>query len=151
MLMRFDPFRELDRLAESLAGTRYSVPLDVYRRGDRFLVTVDLPGIDPSTIDVTVEKDVLTIKAERSWAPADGDEVIVLERPQGSFVRRLFLGEGLDSERISATYEHGVLTVVVPVAESAKPRKVEVALGPAHAVGVIDVESARPEPAAATA
>jgi HSP20 family protein len=152
MLMRFDPFRELDRLAESLTGSRYSVPLDVYRRGDRFLVTVDLPGIDPSSIDVTVEKDVLTIKAERSWAPADGDEVIVLERPQGSFVRRLFLGEGLDSERISATYEHGVLTVVVPVAESAKPRKVSVALGPAHAVGVIDVESSAPaQPAAATA
>lgn len=129
MLMRFDPFREMDRLVQSPWTARNSVPLDVYRRGEEFVVRVDLPGIDPASIDLTVEKNVLTIAAERSWAPSDGDEVLVSERQQGSFTRRLFLGDGLDPERISARYDSGVLTIVVPVAETAKARKVEVAVG----------------------
>lgn len=129
MLMRFDPFREMDRLVQAPWTARNSVPLDVYRRGEEFVVRVDLPGIDPSSIDLTVEKNVLTIAAERSWAPSDGDEVLVSERPQGSFTRRLFLGDGLNAERISARYDFGVLTIVVPVAETAKARKVEVAVG----------------------
>ncbi len=141
MLMRFDPFREFDRFAQgSTWPVRNSVPLDVYRRGDRFIVRVDLPGIDPSSLDITIEKNVLTLKAERSWAPADGDEMIVSERPQGTFTRRLFLGEGLDTDHVAAAYEHGVLTVTVPVAETAKARRIEVTVGSEHEpAGVIDV------------
>lgn len=129
MLMRFDPFRELDRLVQAPWSQRNPVPLDAFRRGDRFVVSVDLPGVDPSSIDLQVEKNVLTLSAERRWQPAEGDEVVVTERPQGSFTRRLFLGEGLDTERISASYENGVLVVTVPVAESAKPRRVEISVG----------------------
>lgn len=129
MLMRFDPFRDMDRLVQGTLVNRNAVPLDVYRRGEEFVVRVDLPGIDPSTIDLSVEKNVLTITAERSWAPADGDEVLVSERPQGSFTRRLFLGEGLASDNIRAHSDNGVLTIVVPVAEDAKPRRVEIAVG----------------------
>ena len=139
MLMRFDPFRDSERALGSPWATRGSVPLDVYRRADRFIVRVDLPGVDPASIDLTVEKNVLTLKAERTWAPSDGDEVIVAERPQGSFTRRLFLGEGLDADAIAAGYEHGVLTVTVPVAASAKARKIDVAIGGRDADGVLDV------------
>jgi len=129
MLMRFDPFREMDWLTQPLWSARASVPLDVYRKGEKFIVRVDLPGIDPDSLDVSIERNVLSIKAERTWAPSDGDEVLVTERPQGTFTRRLFLSEGLDSEQITASYEHGVLTVTVPVAASAKSRKIDVALG----------------------
>ena len=128
MLMRFDPFRELDRLAEQTWGgnRQPTMPMDAYRRGDHFVVHFDLPGVDPSSIDLTVEKNVLTVSAERHWEPAEGNQVVVAERPQGSFSRQLFLGEGLDPDGIEATYDGGVLTVQVPVAEQAKPRKVQV-------------------------
>jgi HSP20 family protein len=131
MLMRFDPFREFDRLTQTVGsglGCGW-MPMDAYRSGDHFVVHLDVPGVDPASIEVTVEKDVLTVKAERSWRLAEGDELIVSERPQGSFTRRLFLGEGVDGNRIEARYENGVLTLVVPVAESAKPRKVEITAG----------------------
>ena len=137
MLMRFDPFRELDRLTQQTwTGTngqsRASVmPLDAYRRGDRFLIHLDLPGVDPASVDLTVEKNVLQIHAERSWPREEGDEVVVSERPQGSFTRQLFLGEGLDPDRIEASYDNGVLTISIPVAEQAKARKVEVSNGSA--------------------
>ena len=128
MLMRFDPFRELDRLAEQTWGgnRQPTMPMDAYRRGDHFVVHFDLPGVDPSSIDLTVEKNVLTVSAERHWEPEEGNQVVVAERPQGSFSRQLFLGEGLDPDGIEATYDGGVLTVQVPVAEQAKPRKVQV-------------------------
>jgi HSP20 family protein len=128
MLMRFDPFRELDRLAsQALASQRpTSLAMDAYRHGDRFLVHFDLPGVDPSTIEMTVEKNVLTVRAERSWHRHEDAEVLIAERPQGTFTRQLFLGESLDVDRIEATYENGVLTVAIPVAEAAKPRKVQV-------------------------
>jgi HSP20 family protein len=130
MLMRFDPFRDLDRLTQrAWTSTPAVMPIDAYRHGDRVLVHFDLPGVDPSSIDLTVEQNVLTARAERTWQPAEGDEVIVSERPQGNFTRQLFLGESLDGERIEANYEHGVLTVTIPVAEQAKPRKVEIASG----------------------
>lgn len=127
MLMRFDPFRELDRRAQNPAADRPTVmPMDAYRRGDEFIVHFDVPGINPDSIDITVEKNVLTIRAERDWQPGEDDEVLVSERPKGSFSRQLFLGDALDTDRISARYEDGVLTIKVPVAEKAKPRKVMV-------------------------
>ncbi len=130
MLMRFDPFRELDRWAAEVAGNRPSVvPMDAYRHGDHFTVHFDLPGIDASSIDLTVDKDVLTVSARRSWEPDEGQEVLIAERPQGTFTRQLFLGDSLDAEHVEAGYDQGVLTVTIPVAESAKPRKVEITSG----------------------
>ena len=132
MVMRFDPFRELDRLNQELWSSNQrrasGMPMDAYRRGDTFFIHFDLPGVDPSTIDLTVEKNVLTVRAERQldWG-GDGAEVLVAERPQGTYSRQLFLGETLDADRIQASYEHGVLTVTIPVAEAAKPRRVQVA------------------------
>ena len=138
MLMRFDPFRELDRLAQQSTGNgRLPVmAMDAYRHGESFVVHFDLPGVDPASIDLTVEKNVLTVSAERRWQPTDGDEVVVAERPQGSFSRQLFLGEGLDPERIEARYDNGVLTVSVPVAERAKPRKVSISSGNGKATSI---------------
>jgi HSP20 family protein len=130
MLMRFDPFRELDTVAQLLgrqtANRQMAMPMDAYRQGDRFVVHFDLPGIDPDSIDLTVEKNVLTVKAERNWQPSEGTEILVSERPQGGFTRQLFLGDGLDAEHIEASYNNGVLTVTIPVAERAKPRRVSV-------------------------
>ena len=131
MLMRFDPFRDLDRLTQNLwsADTRRvnAFPMDAYRKGSEFLVHFDVPGINPDSIELTVEKNVLTVSAERTrhWGE-EAEEVVVSERPTGRFSRQLFLGETLDSERIQATCENGVLTLRIPVAEAAKPRKVEI-------------------------
>jgi len=128
--MRFDPFRELDQLTRTVAEASPSVmPMDAYRHGDAFIIHLDLPGVDPASIDVTVERNVLTISAERSWARSEGDQVIATERPQGRYERQLFLGESLDADAIAARYEHGVLTVTVPVAEQVKPRRVEINTG----------------------
>jgi HSP20 family protein len=109
--------------------------MDVYRDGDRFLVRFDLPGVDASSIDLTVEQNVLTVTAERQWQRPEDKQVIAAERPQGRFSRQLFLGESLDSDHIEASYDNGVLTVVVPVAEQAKPRKVEIGLGSGESNG----------------
>ncbi len=143
MLMHFDPFRELDRLTQPTFGTvRPAImPLDAYRQGDSFVVHFDLPGVDPASIDLTVEKNVLTVSAQRQWQPSEDQQVVVTERPQGSFSRQLFLGESLDSEHVEASYAAGVLTVTIPVAEQAKPRKVEITTGGSQAK-TIDAESA---------
>jgi HSP20 family protein len=130
MLMRSDPFREIDRaFSQLLAGAERAaaVPMDAYRHGDSFVALLDLPGVDPGSIDLSVEQNVLTVSAERHWTPVDGDQVLSSERPQGRFTRQLFLGNALDTERIHATYENGVLTITMPIAEKAKPRKIEVA------------------------
>jgi len=132
MLMRSDPFRELDRLNQQAVGTRMRpavMPMDAYRQGDSFLVHFDLPGVDASSIDLTVEKNVLTVSAERSWQPREDQQIVASERPQGTFSRQLFLGESLDPDRVEASYDDGVLTVRIPVAEQAKPRKVEIGAG----------------------
>jgi HSP20 family protein len=134
MVMRFDPFREIDRVAQLVnqqVGTarNAAMPMDAYRGKDQFVVRFDLPGIDPASIDLTVEKNVLTVRAERGWEPDEGQEVIVQERPQGVFTRQLFLGEALDAEHVEASYDDGVLTLTIPVAEQAKPRKVNVIAG----------------------
>ena len=132
MLMRFDPFRDLDRLTQQALGatTRPSVmPMDAYRQGDHLVVHFDLPGVDRSSIELTVEKNVLTVAAQRHWQPTDDQQIVASERPQGSFSRQLFLGDGLDAEHVQANYDQGVLTVTIPVAEQAKPRKVEISTG----------------------
>jgi len=129
-LLRFDPFRDYDRLvAEQLAGLRgaaRSVPIDAYRRGDQFFVHLDLPGVDPDAIELTVEQNVLTIRAERRFDLEEGDEPAISERPQGTFTRQLMLGESLDTDSLEADYDQGVLTLKIPVAEKAKPRRVEI-------------------------
>jgi HSP20 family protein len=141
MLMRFDPFREfdrLDRLAQAVTPSgRSGMSMDAYRRGDDYIVHFDLPGVDPASIDLTVEKNALNVTAERTWQPADDVEIVASERLHGRFSRQLFLGEGLDADRIEATYEAGVLTVRIPVAEKAKPRKISIGGGSEQrAIGV---------------
>jgi len=128
MLMRFDPFRELDRLSNATASRQWPAMLamDAYRQGDRFLVHFDLPGVKSDTIELSVEQNVLTVKADRGWNRRPEDELVVAERPQGQFSRQLFLGESLDTDRIQASYDDGVLTLAIPIAERAKPRKVTI-------------------------
>lgn len=127
MLMRFDPFRELDRLAGGASRPWPAMlAMDAYRHGDRFLVHFDLPGANSDSIELSVEQNVLTVKAERRWALSQGEELVVAERPQGEFSRQLFLGESLDPDHIEASYEDGVLTLAIPIAERAKPRRVQI-------------------------
>jgi HSP20 family protein len=135
MLMRSDPFREFDRLSQQLfgqQGTRLRpavMPMDAYRDGEQFVVHFDLPGVDPASIDLNVEHNVLTVKAERSPTYGDDVELQVAERPRGMFSRQLFLGEMLDTDRVEASYEAGVLTLRIPIAQKAKPRKIEITGG----------------------
>ena len=129
MLMRTDPFRDFDRLFEQVAGTATrpaAMPIDAYRHGEEFVIHFDLPGVNPDAIDLTVEKNVLTVKAERPQQQSEGTELLVRERPFGSFSRRLFLGDSLDTDRLEANYADGVLTVKLPVAEKAKARRIAV-------------------------
>lgn len=128
MLMRTDPFRDLDRLTQQMWGTASRpalMAMDAWREGDDFVVTFDLPGVSPDSVDLDVERNVLTVRAER---PAlDGDrELIAAERPRGVFSRQLILGDNLDTESVGASYEAGVLTIRIPVAEQAKPRKIQI-------------------------
>jgi HSP20 family protein len=129
MLMRTDPFRELDRLTQQLFGATPArgamvMPMDAYRRDDWFYIHFDLPGVDPDSIDVTVEQNVLTVHARR---PAiDAAELVVAERPVGTFTRQIFLGDTLDVDKLDADYNAGVLTVRLPILEQAKPRHVEI-------------------------
>jgi HSP20 family protein len=130
-VLRFDPFGEMDRLAEQLRGGRAgggarSFPMDAYRRGERFFVHFDLPGFRADSIEVDHEQNVLTVRADRRFERHEGDEVVVMERPQGSFTRQLFLSEALDPERITASYQDGVLTLEIPVAERARPRRIQI-------------------------
>jgi len=132
MLMRTDPFRELDRLTQQVLGTNGTLarpsmmPMDAWRDGDTFQVEFDLPGVDAGSIDIDVERNVITVKAERPPRASDA-EAIAAERPRGVFSRQLMLGDTLDTERIAAAYEAGVLTLRIPVAEKAKPRRVSIA------------------------
>jgi HSP20 family protein len=129
MLMRTDPFRELDRLTQQVLGTAArpaAMPMDAYRNGDDFFIHFDLPGIRADSITLTVEQNVLTVRAERVPAEADGAQMIVAERPYGTFTRQVFLGETLDADRISADYNAGVLTLTIPVRDAAKPRSIQV-------------------------
>jgi HSP20 family protein len=131
MLMRTDPFRELDRLTQQVFGPDgtmarpSAMPMDAWRNGDTFLVEFDLPGVSQDSIDIDVERNVVTVKAERP-APDGGAELLAAERPRGVFSRQLVLGDNLDTDRIEAGYDAGVLTLKIPVAEQAKPRKIEI-------------------------
>ena len=128
MLMQFDPFREIDRVVEQAfrGSAQAAMPMDAFRHGDSFVVHLDLPGVDPASIDVSIEQNVLTVSAQRHWESVEGDQIVANERRQGTFTRQLFLGNALDAEKIHASYENGVLTITIPVAEKAKPRKIEI-------------------------
>ena len=133
--LTFDPFREMDRLTSQLLGTGAAarstrwMPMDLYRVDDHYVVTVDLPGVDPGSIDLNVDGNTLTIRAERSVRSDEGVQWLAQERPVGSYLRQLQLGDGLDVERIEASYDSGVLTVTIPVAERARPRRITVEAG----------------------
>jgi HSP20 family protein len=135
MLMRTDPFRELDRLTQQLFGQNGTwsrpavMPMDAYRDGEQFVVHFDLPGVDASSVDLNVERNVLTVKAERVPSYGDDVELQVAERPRGVFSRQLFLGDTLNLDQIEASYDAGVLTLRIPIAERAKPRKIEITGG----------------------
>lgn len=133
LLRNTDPFREFDRLTQQLFrgndGTtaRPSVmPMDAWRDGDTFEVQFDLPGVNADDIDLDVERNVITVRAERPGWPDDNSDVVAAERPRGVFSRQLVLGDNLDTENISAAYENGILTLRIPVAEQAKPRKISI-------------------------
>jgi HSP20 family protein len=129
MLMRTDPFRQLDRLFEQVSGTAArpaAMPMDAWRAGHEFVVELDLPGIDPDSIDLDAERNVLTIRAERQPKTGPEVELVVSERPRGVFSRQIFLGDTLDAGRIDASYQAGVLRLTIPVAEQAKPRKIAI-------------------------
>ncbi|MEU3766234.1 Hsp20/alpha crystallin family protein [Amycolatopsis keratiniphila] len=135
MLMRTDPFRELDRLTQQFLGAngtasrQVMMPMDAYRSGNEYVVAFDLPGVSPDSIEIDVERHVLTVKAERTLEPGGDAEVQVAERPRGVFSRQLFLGDTLTTDDISADYDAGVLTLRIPIAEQAKPRKIAVTSG----------------------
>ncbi|GAA1768645.1 MULTISPECIES: HSP20 family small heat-shock protein [Streptomonospora] len=132
MLMRTDPFRDFDRITQRLLGDTArpaAMPMDAYRDGDHFVIHFDLPGVRPDSIDLEIERNVLTVRAERADTAQQGREMVAAERPSGTFSRQLFLGETLDADNIAADYADGVLTLRVPVAEQAKPRKINVSGG----------------------
>jgi len=133
MLTRFDSLTDFDRFSSELLGALHrranTMPIDAYRHEDHWFVKVDLPGVDQSTIDLTVDRNVLRIEASRDWNPADGDFVLAAERARGSFARQLVLSEDIDTGAIKADYRDGVLTVDLPVAETAKPKKVAIGTG----------------------
>ncbi|GAA4039036.1 MULTISPECIES: Hsp20/alpha crystallin family protein [Arthrobacter] len=129
MLMRTDPFREFDRLAEQVLGTTArpaAMPMDAWREGEDFVVAFDLPGVTVDSVDIDVERNVLTVKAERPDPVGEGTEMIASERPRGVFSRQLILGDALDTNGVKASYDAGVLTLRIPVAEKAKPRRIEI-------------------------
>ncbi|HEU5145019.1 MAG TPA: Hsp20/alpha crystallin family protein [Dermatophilaceae bacterium] len=131
MSNQFDPFRQMDRFfTDTFRGTASSVmPMDLYRAGETFTALIDLPGVDPSTIDIDVEDRMLTIRAERRDVEVEDAKWLSHERPSGTFARQLSLGRGLALDKIKADYRDGVLTLTIPVAEEAKPRKISVGHG----------------------
>lgn len=138
MLVRSDPFRQFDRLAEQVFGTvarPAAMPMDAWRDGHQFVVEFDLPGIDPASIDLDVERNVLTVRAERKPSTGPEVELVAAERPRGVFSRQVILGDTLDTGGITATYNSGVLRLTIPVAEKAKPRKIAIATDQQSAIG----------------
>jgi HSP20 family protein len=137
MLVRSDPFRQFDRVAEQVFGTLArpaAMPMDAWRKGQDFIVEFDLPGIDPTSIDLDVERNVLTVRAERKPSTGPDVELVASERPRGVFSRQVILGDALDTDKITAAYTSGVLRLTIPVAERAKPRKIAVSVDEQHAM-----------------
>jgi len=135
-VLRFDPFSDIDAMARGLLSTQSGtsrsprfMPMDLYKVDDHYVLTADLPGVDPGSVDVSVDNGTLTLTAHRSARSEDSVQWLASERFFGTYRRQLALGEGIDSTKISATYENGVLTVTIPLAERAKPRRVEVTHG----------------------
>ncbi len=131
MLLRFDPFQTLDRLSREVFSTPTGfgagwMPMDAWRRGDVVEIAFDLPGIDPRSVDLTVEHNVLTVKAERRWQLEEGHQFLLRERPQGSFTRQVILSDDVDLDKVEARYENGVLTLTLPKAKEAQPRRIEI-------------------------
>jgi HSP20 family protein len=139
-MLRFDPFRDLDRLTEQLLGmnagpangtarTPRFMPMDLYRHGDAYVLTADLPGVDPTSLDVSVDNGVLSVKAERPAQQVEGAQWIAGERFAGTYLRQLTVGDGIDVDRIEASYDNGVLRLTLPVAEQVKPKRIAVSAG----------------------
>ncbi|MGL5928316.1 MAG: Hsp20/alpha crystallin family protein [Dermatophilaceae bacterium] len=147
MATTFDPFRDMDRMLSGVLRTPAStaMPMDLYRTGEVYVATIDLPGVDPGTIDVDVEDRTLTIRAERRQQTQDDVQWLSHERPTGTFARQLTLGYGVALDRIAADYSDGVLTLTIPVAEEARPRKIAVSHTGGHRV--IESEARESEPA----
>jgi HSP20 family protein len=136
-LMRFDPFRDLDRLNERvLTGAMRAMPTEAFRRGDEFFVLLDVPGVDPGAVNVTVERNVVNVEATFTSPRQEGDEPIIDERPHGRATRQFFLGENLDASNLRADYDRGVLTLTIPVAEQSKPRQVQIGSGSTRTIDV---------------
>jgi HSP20 family protein len=128
-VLRFDPFQEFDRLSRQMLGSGRgprSMPMEAYRRGEQFFIHLDLPGVNPDDVQLTVERNVVSVRAERRSLYREGDEVLVDETPQGTFGRQLFLGDNLDAGQLEASFDQGILTLTIPVAEQAKPRRIEI-------------------------
>jgi HSP20 family protein len=131
MLLQNDPFRDIDSWFDRMTGRSPSngdwpMPMDAYKRGNDLWVDIDLPGVSSDKIDISVERNVLTVSAQRNWERQDGDQAYLAERHRGTYRRQVHLGDGLDADRIEARYDAGVLTLRIPVAEQAQPRKIEV-------------------------
>ena len=128
MSMSFDPFSEFDRLASALNARTApkAMPVDLYRDHDGYVLNADLPGIDPGSVDIDIDGQLLTIRAQRTAGDADGVKWISQERRHGSYLRQFSVGEGVDTSRISASYDNGVLSVIIPLSEKARPRKVKI-------------------------
>ena len=143
MAMNYDPFRELDRFAGTLLDVRGPrlMPMDLYRSGDVYVLNADMPGIDPGSVDIDVDGQLLTIRGERTLANHDNVKWLTRERTAGSFQRQLNLGQGIDIDHISATYDNGVLSVTIPVSEAAKPRKIEIGSERREAITVKEGEA----------
>jgi HSP20 family protein len=127
--LRFDPFRELDRFASEMMGAARAprlMPLDAYRHGEKYVLNFDLPGIDPESLEVVAERNTLTVRASRRNTAPEDAQFVMAERPSGEYSRQIVMGDGLDLDSVGANYHDGVLTVTIPVAEQAKPRRIEI-------------------------
>lgn len=144
MLMQNDPFRDVDAWFDRLVGRpgngQRTMPMDAYRRGNDLWVHIDLPGVPADSVEVDVERNVLTVSAQRTWQPEEGDQVYLAERHRGTFRRQVHLGEGLDAAAIEATYQDGVLVLRIPVAEKAQPRRIAVNTGGTDAIDASSTE-----------
>ncbi len=134
MLLQNDPFRDIDAWFDRMTGRtssngQWPMPMDAYKRDNDLWVDIDLPGVAPESVDIAVERNVLTVSAQRDWDRKEGDQVYLAERHRGTFRRQVHLGDGLDADRIEARYNDGVLTLRIPVAEAAQPKKIQVQTG----------------------